>query len=156
MKENSISYKTAKQETERLIYEIEKTTITHRAYTAECLKRVLKENDELKEAINVVNKEKADWIRAYQEEKDKQFDLLRKNEKLKTKIERTKDLDTHKLVEGWVTGQLIPTQTVKDKIEELDDYIQENSDEQGYWGNINPDIILWQKDILQELLEEED
>ena len=48
MKENSISYKTAKQETERLICEIEEITITHRAYTAECLRRVLKENEELK------------------------------------------------------------------------------------------------------------
>lgn len=47
MKENSISYKTAKQETERLICEIEEMTITHRAYTAECLRRVLKENEEL-------------------------------------------------------------------------------------------------------------
>ena len=49
MKENSISYKTAKQETERLICEIEEMTITHRAYTAECLRRVLKENEELKD-----------------------------------------------------------------------------------------------------------
>ena len=47
MKENSISYKTAKQETERLICETEEMTITHRAYTAECLRRVLKENEEL-------------------------------------------------------------------------------------------------------------
>ena len=51
MKENSISYKTAKQETERLICEIEEITITHRAYTAECLRRVLKENEELKNKI---------------------------------------------------------------------------------------------------------
>ena len=48
MKENSMSYRTAKQETERLICEIEEMTITHRAYTAECLRRVLKENEELK------------------------------------------------------------------------------------------------------------
>lgn len=53
MKENSMSYRTAKQETERLICEIEEMTITHRAYTAECLRRVLKENEELK----TVNKE---------------------------------------------------------------------------------------------------
>ena len=51
MKENSISYKTAKQETERLICEIEEITITHRAYTAECLRRVLKENEELKNEV---------------------------------------------------------------------------------------------------------
>ena len=53
MKENSISYKTAKQETERLICEIEEITITHRAYTAECLRRVLKENEELKESNKI-------------------------------------------------------------------------------------------------------
>ena len=35
-----------------------------------------KENEEYKKAVNVVNKEKADWIRAYQEEKDKQIDLM--------------------------------------------------------------------------------
>ena len=37
-----------------------------------------KENEEYKKAVNVVNKEKADWIRAYQEEKDKQIDLMAK------------------------------------------------------------------------------
>ena len=54
MKENSMSYRTAKQETERLICEIEEMTITHRAYTAECLRRVLKENEELKEDLKYV------------------------------------------------------------------------------------------------------
>ena len=56
------------------------------------LKELKKENEELKNAVNVVNKEKADWIRAYQEEKDKQFELLRSS---------------------------IPIQEVKDIIEEL-------------------------------------
>lgn len=51
MKENSMSYRTAKQETKRLICEIEEMTITHRAYTAECLRRVLKENEELNKKI---------------------------------------------------------------------------------------------------------
>ena len=41
-------------------------------------KRVLKENEKYKKAIDVVNKEKADWIRAYQEEKDKQFGFINK------------------------------------------------------------------------------
>lgn len=57
MKENSISYKTAKQETERLICEIEEMTITHRAYTAECLRRVLKENEELTISNKEIDKE---------------------------------------------------------------------------------------------------
>lgn len=57
-------------------------------------KKVLKENEELKNAINVVNKEKADWIRAYQEEKDKQIKLLKSSiliQKVKDKIEELKE-----------------------------------------------------------------
>ena len=56
-------------------------------------KRVLKENEELKNAINVVNKEKADWIRAYQEEKDKQ--LLKSSipvQKVKDKIRKNEEI----------------------------------------------------------------
>jgi hypothetical protein len=97
VKENSISYKTAKQETERLICEIEEATITHRAYTAECLRRVLKENEQLstevnslKEENNVVNKEKADWIKAYREEKDLKENYI---QKVKNKME--KDIKTN-------------------------------------------------------------
>ena len=36
-----------------------------------------KQNAELMKAINTLEKEKGDWIKAYQEEKDKQFDILR-------------------------------------------------------------------------------
>ena len=36
-----------------------------------------KQNAELMKAINTLEKEKCDWIKAYQEEKDKQFDILR-------------------------------------------------------------------------------
>ena len=49
----------------------------------------------------------------------------------------------------------IPKQRIKDKIEYLEDYIEENSDEQRYWGNINPDVIYRQIEILEELLKEE-
>lgn len=63
-------------------------------------KRVLKENEEYKKAIDVVNKEKADWIKAYQEEKDKQFDLINKissndfiqKQKVKDRIEEYKNM----------------------------------------------------------------
>ena len=57
MKENSISYKTAKRETERLIVELEERAITHRAFTAECLKRVLKENEQLRTEANSLKKD---------------------------------------------------------------------------------------------------
>lgn len=46
----------------------------------------------------------------------------------------------------------ISKEKVKDKIEYLEDYIEENSDEQGYWGNINPDVIYGQIEILEEIL----
>lgn len=52
------------------------------------------------------------------------------------------------------SNYVIPKQKVKDKIEDLENYIQENSDEQGYWGDINTDIIYKEIDDLQELLEE--
>ena len=49
-------------------------------------------------------------------------------------------------------SNVIPVQKIKDKIEYLKDYIEENSDEQGYWGNINPDVIYGQIEILEEIL----
>lgn len=62
-------------------------------------KRVLKENDE--------------WQRAYQEEKDKQFELIQNtNNTIKTANIAIKDLQ-EKLKE------VIPVQKVKDKIEEI-------------------------------------
>ena len=83
MKENSISYKTAKQETERLICEIEKITITHRAYTAECLRRVLKENEELKK-FHIQDNKHLDFIMQHsipvQKVKDKIEELNKKIE----------------------------------------------------------------------------
>ena len=67
MKEISISYKTAKQETERLICEIEEATITHRAYTAECLRRVLKENEH---KIEKIENQKAELVILNEKQKD--------------------------------------------------------------------------------------
>lgn len=57
------------------------------------VEKLQKENEEYKKAVNVVNKEKEDWIRAYQEEKDKQFDLINKTfQKVKDKIEEYKNM----------------------------------------------------------------
>ena len=93
-------------------------------------KRVLKENEEYKKAIDVVNKEKADWIKAYQEEKDKQFDLINKIS----------------------SNDLIPVQKVKDKIEELKNKplkIKQN-DKYYYETDAYNKIVI---QVLQELLE---
>ncbi|HJJ15473.1 MAG TPA: hypothetical protein OIM60_03500 [Clostridiaceae bacterium] len=91
-------------------------------------KRVLKENEEYKNAINVVNKEKADWIRAYQEEKDKQFDFINKIS----------------------SNDSIPVQKVKDKIEEIDKIYNDIPEDE---GNFAKAILIKEKQVLQELLE---
>lgn len=49
----------------------------------------------------------------------------------------------------------IPKSVIREKIEELENYIQENSDEQGYWGSKNPDEIYNKIDVLEELLGDE-
>ena len=73
--------------------------------------------------------------------------VLKENEELKA--------DNYEL-NNRITDLLenIPIQKIKDKIEYLKDYIEENSDEQGYWGNINPDVIYGQIEILEEVLKE--
>lgn len=50
----------------------------------------------------------------------------------------------------------IPKSVIREKIEELESYIQEMSDEQGYWGSKNPDEIYNKIDVLEELLGEKD
>lgn len=45
-----------------------------------------KQNAELMKAINTLEKEKGEWIKAYQEEKDSQFDLLKRIQELEEKV----------------------------------------------------------------------
>lgn len=78
-------------------------------------------------------------------------ELRKKNEELKNDYE---NLSNSVVVKNYYIENSIPVQKVKDKIEELENYIQENSDEQGYWGNINSDIIYGKIEILEESLEE--
>ena len=94
-------------------------------------KRVLKENEEYKKAIDVVNKEKADWIKAYQEEKDKQFDLINKIS----------------------SNDFIQKQKVKDRIEELkNNPLKIKQNDKYYYETDAYNKIVVQ--VLQELLEE--
>ena len=77
---------------------------------------------------------------------NKVMDLEKENEKLnKLHIQDNKHLD-------FIMKHSVSVQKIKDKIEYLKDYIEENSDEQGYWGNINPDVIYGQIEILEEIL----
>lgn len=107
-------------------------------------KRALKENEEYLKAINTLNKEKEDWIKAYQEEKDKQFELMQNtNNTIKTAVIAIEDLQG-KLKE------VIPIQKIKDKIEEIK-------------AKMEKDCIALHEfqreakiDVLQELLESEE
>ena len=79
-------------------------------------------NGELRQAINTVEKEKADWIKAYQEEKDSQFELLKRIQELETKNKYLESLSEcqHSYLENS-----IPTQVVIDKINENSNIIKE-------------------------------
>lgn len=93
-------------------------------------KRVLKENEKYKKAIDVVNKEKEDWIRAYQEEKDKQFGFINK----------------------MSSKNLILKQEIKNKIKELNKYYKKEIYPELYsWSDLT---ITEHYDEMIELLQE--
>ena len=76
--------------------------------------------------------------------------LQKENEELK-EINNELEAEKNEAIRRY-NFETIPIKKVKDKIEYLEDYIEENSDEQGYWGNINPDVIYGQIEILEEIL----
>lgn len=85
-------------------------------------------------------------------------DLLDLYNKVK---EENKDLKedfrcyTRKVINGVFQDEYIKKSKIKNKIEELENYIQENSDGQGYWGTKHQEEIYAKIEILEELLEEE-
>lgn len=90
------------------------------------------------------------------EKRNKQ--LEKENEELKEDNKELYISNEHKK-QNWVHKSVlniyIPKSIIKEKIEELENYIQENSDEQGYWGTKNPDEIYNKIDVLEELLGDE-
>ena len=130
-------------------------------------KRVLKENEQLRTEVNSLKKENE----LAKEEYDRDTHILQNQLDLANAdridlAQQNKELrkENKELKENYVCAQAnanqvfdilknyIPKQKVEDKIEYLKDYIEENSDEQGYWGNINPDVIYEQIEILEEIL----
>ena len=111
-------------------------------------KRVLKENEELLE------------VKVSASANNRILELEKENEELKEENEYNKillDMNNNFTIDkktGNYKWNVIEIQKIKDKIEYLKDYIEENSDEQGYWGNINPDVIYGQIEILEEILKE--
>lgn len=105
-------------------------------------KRVLKINE-------VLLKENEEWQKAYQEEKDSQFNLIKENQMLKSFLSGIFNENIEK--------DFIPVQKVKDKIEELNRKIDKSIDNSK--GGLDEEFIekagelLAQKRILQELIE---
>jgi hypothetical protein len=135
VKENSISYKTAKRETERLIVELEERAITHRAFTAECLKRVLKENEELKVEL----------------ERQKDINTIINQKGIDKNYEKALEKSMLKFLKTNMAKDFVSVQKVKDKIEEL-------KQKKKKYGNClikmyEDELVNRDIKILQELLE---
>lgn len=63
---------------------------------------------ELNKIINTIEKEKNDWIKAYQEEKDKQFDILRNSipkQKIIDKIEEINEDEESKYYDTFLDAR---------------------------------------------------
>lgn len=107
-----------------------------------------RENGELREKVKALEKEKSEWEKAYQEEKDSQFELLKRIQELEAKLEFKEfgDLDNIQFEEYM--SQFIPKQKAINKIKELKNDIKN--------GNTRYPYIEEHKiEVLQELLEGE-
>lgn len=78
--------------------------------------------------------------------------LQKENEELHKEIDRMKSLDIYKLVEDWETGQLIPRQKIKDKIEYLDKQQKQWLEDRELKASDSE--IIFARIFLQELLKE--
>lgn len=151
----------------------------------ELAKETLKKQCNIADERNQLLKENKDWQRAYQEEKDKQFELVRENQKLQKENEELKEyimlapnLDEMTAMkyrniteEAYIKGRAeeqqkaeqiiyehyIPKQKIKDKIEEINK--KEKQELKGTKVQDRYDIkqqYMYQRNILQDLLESED
>ena len=110
----------------------------------DAMQNILAEREQMLKAINTVEKEKGDWIKAYQEEKDSQFDLLKRIKELEEE-----NLIQRKQIMNIFDNDYIPTQVVIDKIKEIKRLRDKCITTEGY--NIaNGEVV-----VLQELLEGE-
>ena len=120
---------------------------------------ILAEREQMLKAINTVEKEKEEWIKAYQEEKDKQFELIKRikeleeeNAMLKKASNIARDVNIEEVTEVMnksyeeFMSNYINKQALIDTINEngFEVYTKE-------YGNVEVISI----DVLQELLEGE-
>lgn len=90
------------------------------------ISHILAEREQMLKAINTVEKEKSDWIKAYQEEKDSQFDLLKRIKELEEEVKMLDEAYTGTIKESkkWfdIAHNSIPTQVVIEALEDIEDY----------------------------------
>ena len=117
------------------------------------LENILAEREQMLKAINTVEKEKGDWIKAYQEEKDSQFDLLKRIKELEEEVKMLDEAYTGTIKESkkWfdIAHNSIPTQVVIDKIKENKQILDKTND-----GNLRERLYI-ENGIMKELLEGE-
>lgn len=124
-------------------------------------KRVLKENEELKEEREIVgipvrNKRDGKIGIVLHQWKNGSVAVL---ESINPRVINTHDswntleIVTDEVKQTQTKCETIPVSLVKDKIEELKKKVEELTDEKGYWGGSD---LLEQIEVLQELLEEGD
>ena len=110
----------------------------------DAMQNILAEREQMLKAINTVEKEKGDWIKAYQEEKDSQFDLLKRIKELEEE-----NLIQRKQIMNIFDNDYIPTQVVIDKIKENKQILDKTND-----GNLRERLYI-ENGIMKELLKGE-
>lgn len=160
--------------------EIEKEDMSDEPKIAYLMQEI-RANKTILNLIEKLQKENEEWQRAYQEEKDRQFDLIKENEKLKEYIAKAPNLDEMSATkyrniqqEAYIQGRAeeqrkarkiiyenyILKKKIKDKIEELKqedrNWTEELSEPDGNFKIIDRNLkrIKNQIDVLQELIEE--
>lgn len=155
MKENSI-----KEDIERLeLCSTNKCNICGRYEKEECMLERNRCEQHILSAYRRVLKENEEWQRAYQEEKDKQFDLIKENEELKEGIIPSYEETISELEKQLFES--IPVQKIKDKIEVLKskvDYCEEQAQAPFSFNFWHREFLkaTHKKQALQELLEKEE
>lgn len=103
-------------------------------YVEKYINQLEKENKEFRDVVNIVNKEKEDWIRGYQEEKDRQFKLLNSYEDLKEKANKYDSL----------------IEKINNKLEYAENLLKETA--KGKLQRYTPSELIFMIKIYKELL----
>lgn len=113
---------------------------------------LLKDNFKLKNELETKRKE---YQETYKDVREELRELRKENEELHKEIDQMKSLDIYKLVEDWETGQLIPIQKVKDKIEKYKNMCISNvKGYENYFKDNYNELVFRRMEQLEKVLKE--